>query len=522
MTDSPDDLRKLFAAGLQPGPFETESEIQPPELDGIEIETLLGQGGMGVVYLARNKRLNRPVALKVLHGDGDTLEAERLSREGKVLAKLDHAHILRVYDVLFDQVGHPCLMLEYVEGGDLADRIQAGGYSVEQALIWFRQIVEAVAHAHSMRVLHRDLKPSNILFDPSGMVKVGDFGLAALDRSEVTFTLTLSGTTAGTEAYMSPEQRNGEKLDAGTDVYSLGVILYEMLTGRRPQGIFSALKDKRLDRIVRTCLLERSEDRYSSCEALLQELDRTPNRWLPYVAFGTVVLSVLGFLGNALLRPSGSESESASPPLHAQPTSTPVPLFTPAPRAVAPSVEKTDVNVLSGLEENLADLRSRGNWSFEEGALVVQPGRTSQAWIELPSAPGESYDLEVVATRLTGTDSLPIVFPTSSGVVAVELDAWRQGIGGFQLVDGQDLRSSGRSFPIRYQNGVPLTVLIRVRREQLQLWVNGELKSTLALQHRELSKPGLWEFPQSLQFGVGAWESSARFDRIVWRPIDDE
>ncbi len=508
----PEQMKDLYALGLNPnataGSDPNAGELS--QLDGYEIQRLLGQGGMGAVYLASNDRLGRQVAIKVLHAPSDSIESERLQREGKVLAQLSHPNIVGVHDLLEDEFGRPNLVLEYMEGGDLAEWQAEGPMPAEKAMQVFLCIVEAVGHAHANGVLHRDLKPANILFDSQGHPKVADFGLASLAENSFTQQLTLSGTTAGTEAYMSPEQKAGQPLDVRSDIYSLGVILYELLSGRRPQGVFAALPDKKLDQVVRRCMQENAEDRFSNCDALKAAITATDKAKLAR-DWRLRILAVLVMLFMVWMQRDRFRSE--------EPVTPPGPSTPLGPSVEQPSGER-EVDLLERAATQFESLRRRGSWRMEENRLMTSRGEASQAWIELPFDPGDSYDIEWVVTRLSGQDSLPLFFPTAAGVVSLELDAWRMGIAGLQEVNGQDLRQSGLSFPFRYQNGQATTVLLQVRRDVVIVTVNGEERLRLELAGRRLRVGDIWELPEGVHFAVGAWEANARFERLVWKAAD--
>src|SRR5688572_2529187 len=210
-----------------------------------EIESPLGAGGMGEVYKARDARLGRVVALKVLPSEmaGDPQRRERFDREAKIISSLNHPHICALYDV-GHQDGIDFLVMEYIDGETLADRLSRGPIPIDEALAIASKIAEALEAAHDRSIVHRDLKPANIVITADGDVKVLDFGLATHggSRSSVnasnspTVMATSPGIILGTAAYMSPEQANGREADRGSDIWAFGCVLFEMLTGRRAFG----------------------------------------------------------------------------------------------------------------------------------------------------------------------------------------------------------------------------------------------------------------------------------------------
>jgi serine/threonine-protein kinase len=215
-------------------------------LGAYDIVALIGSGGMGEVYRARDTRLNRDVAIKVLPADvaADHDRLARFEREAKVLASLNHPNIAAIHGV-DDSSGTPALVMELVEGPTLADRIARGAIPLDEALPIAKQIAEALEAAHDQGIIHRDLKPANIKVRPDGAVKVLDFGLAkALDpiasaagTSTMSPTLSMHATQAGlilgTAAYMAPEQARGRPVDRRADIWAFGCVLFEMLTGTR-------------------------------------------------------------------------------------------------------------------------------------------------------------------------------------------------------------------------------------------------------------------------------------------------
>jgi len=228
--------------------LETGTRLGPYEITGP-----LGSGGMGEVYRARDTRLGRDVAIKVLptsfSADPDRLA--RFEREALLLASLNHPHIATVYG-LEDAAGQPALAMELVEGPSLADRIAQGPLDIEESLRIARQIAEGIAAAHERGIVHRDLKPLNVKLTSGGRVKLLDFGLArvsegrgadagaleALARSPTMTSpeMTAIGVVLGRAAYMAPEQARGRAVDQRADIWAFGCVLYEMLTGRQAFG----------------------------------------------------------------------------------------------------------------------------------------------------------------------------------------------------------------------------------------------------------------------------------------------
>jgi serine/threonine protein kinase/ankyrin repeat protein len=236
-----------------------------------EILDLLGYGGMGAVYKARQTSLDRLVALKIIKPDAanDPGFAGRFEREAKALAKLNHSNIVGVHDS--DQSdGLYYFVMEYVDGTNLRRLIESKELPAEQAITIIPQVCEALQYAHDEGVVHRDIKPENILVDSKGRVKIADFGLAKLLGQKSLDQNTLTGThqVMGTPRYMAPEQMEGSKaVDHRADIYSLGVVFYEMLTGELPMGSFEPPSrkvqvDVRLDEIVLRSLAKEPERRY--------------------------------------------------------------------------------------------------------------------------------------------------------------------------------------------------------------------------------------------------------------------
>ncbi len=260
--------------------LEFTAENDAPSFPNLEILSLLGEGGMGMVYKARQKQLGRTVALKVLSPalSADPQFVERFSREAKALAQLSHPNIIGVHDYGVHE-GVPYLVMEFVDGTSLRKLMAHRKIAPERALEIVPQICDALHYAHAKGVVHRDIKPENVLIDAAGRVKIADFGLAKLVDRNVT-RLTQSQMVMGSPHYMAPEQvENPAAVDHRADIYSLGVVFYEMLTGELPIGRFKppsqkAAVDYRLDPVVLKSLEKERELRYQSAREVKEHVSR--------------------------------------------------------------------------------------------------------------------------------------------------------------------------------------------------------------------------------------------------------
>lgn len=205
--------------------------MEKKKIAGYTIEASLGEGGMGVVYRAVDPTLDRRLAVKVIRRASLSAAAkERFLREARAASRLNHPNIITVYAAGEDE-GHPYLAMEYVEGRTLASVIDEGPIPWEKAAAWTCDILDALHRLHAEGIIHRDLKPENIMVTHDGVVKLMDFGIAHIAQSE---TLTQEGAAVGTVYYMSPEQAAGKKADARSDIFSMGAVLYQMVTGQYP------------------------------------------------------------------------------------------------------------------------------------------------------------------------------------------------------------------------------------------------------------------------------------------------
>jgi serine/threonine protein kinase/Tol biopolymer transport system component len=278
-----------LAAGMRLGPY--------------EIVSALGAGGMGEVYKARDTRLDRIVAVKILRETlaADSQFRDRFDREARTISQLDHPNICALYDV-GEQNGTAYLVMQYLEGETLADRLKKGPLPIDQALRIAIEIAKALDKAHRAGVIHRDLKPGNIMLNKLG-AKLLDFGLAktrvspmagaGMSMLPTVTNLTSNGAIIGTFQYMAPEQLEGREADARTDIFAFGAVVYEVLTGKKafegqsqaslisaimsadppPMSISRPLTPQSLDHVVRRCLAKNPDDRWQTASDLMRELE---------------------------------------------------------------------------------------------------------------------------------------------------------------------------------------------------------------------------------------------------------
>ena len=362
-TSAPTALRQLFKCnmvhferGLSPALFDIVGDFLMSFTPGTrigpyEITSILGQGGMGIVFRARDVKLDRDVAIKVLPEafDSDRDRLIRFQREAQVLASLNHPRIAHVYGL--EESGQTkCIVMELVEGETLAERIRRGPLPVDDSVEIVKQITDGLEAAHEKGITHRDLKPANIKIRDDGAIKILDFGLAKVFGSENSATdlsnsptlnvdATLDGTLVGTLAYMSPEQARGRPVDARTDIWALGCVFYEMLAGKQAFGgetvsdrVAAVLRSEpdwdalpketpqTLIAIIRNCLQKNPKERlHNAADVRIQLKDilaEPPvpiairsNRWL----FATAVAGVIIAIAVILFAFAGRSSTPTSP-----------------------------------------------------------------------------------------------------------------------------------------------------------------------------------------------------------------
>jgi len=296
------------------------------------IREKLGGGGQGVVYRAEDTRLGREVALKFLELSRDPEAIERFEREARAASALNHPNICTLHDV-GEHEGRSFLVMEFLEGETLKHRIDSKPITADEVAELGAQVADALGAAHARGIVHRDIKPANLfLVSGRNQIKVLDFGLAKLDRpgseedsaapTRARDVLTDAGVIAGTVAYMSPEQARGERLDARTDIFSLGAVLYEMATGKKASEGETAAVPEKLARIIGKALERDRDRRYGSALEMAADLSQVKpaepkqrNRWAALVSGLLALAAIAGFLlwGRSSTPPIKVESVAVLP-----------------------------------------------------------------------------------------------------------------------------------------------------------------------------------------------------------------
>ena len=417
---------------------------EPPALEELDhlwkeyqISRMLGRGGMGAVYLGIDPTLRRPVAIKILPPELSRLPgfADRFRREAWALAQLEHPHIVKIYQFGSTSDGHLFFVMEYLEGTNLADLLlqqKANDpgrppFPPGQVLEIACQVCDALTGAHAQGILHRDIKPANLLMDPNGHIKLVDFGLARpIDKTRPESQLTVTHQVIGTRDYMAPELLDGQDIDGRVDVYAVGVLIYEMLTGELPRGVFLPPShrqplDRRLDEIVDKAMQADPGRRFATITEMHAALEtlRLSSRGLPQSRrWGVAAALVLA-------------SAAAGTSFHYSRKSPVAPTRDPAPLGAGlifeesfdypPGEDGLSLAPRYGTQHSSdsgADISAEGmSYTAPDGAVLLTSGRAALldgaeedsdlrpiTWLKIPDAPEKELWISLLAQQTAGSN----------------------------------------------------------------------------------------------------------------------
>ena len=520
-----------------------------------EIETLLGCGGMGAVYKGRQISLDRPVAIKILSGaleDTDHGFTERFKNEARAMAKLNHPGIVGVYDFGETSSGLLYIVMEFVEGTDVARMIaDHGRMHSDHAMAITAHVCDALAYAHQRGIIHRDIKPANIMVGYDGVVKVADFGLAKFNHSPMT-GLTQSGMAMGTLYYMAPEALTfGTGVDERADIYAVGVMLFQMLTGKLPHGLFELPSlqvpglDPRYDAIIGKALREDRERRYPSALDMRHDLDAILTQPVIKVEAGADKApaalpsrarpSKSGSLPKPsrerLTRPKRARSSGGGMTALALALVLAAAAFFyfldrdqgPSNPSTTPLPEAGDWIDLLTVVDPPADTVS-GKWTRVAGGLQgerLPDGKGAQV-LQLPYEPPEEYDFRVVYTTMEGNAEISQILSAFDrqfiwGTASGSKEKWS----GFNMIDGKPMMQNGagvklpapRELNRRYES------LVEVRRGRVTGYVDGEKLLEWQTDYSDLSMDPPHTIPNPRALGLGIWWSKTVFHEISVREV---
>ena len=458
----------------------------------------LGRGGMGEVFRAWQESLGREVAVKILRSDlrADGWLPERFEREARTMAALRHPNLVTVHDCVRLADGRIAIVMELVDGGALRRHIAPGGLPFAQALAWARDIAEGLRAAHAAGIVHRDVKPENVLIDAQGCARVGDFGMAFSIAPE-TSRFTQTGTALGTLGYMAPEQLRGEAVDVRTDVFSFGVMLYEMLTGYLPQGSFSRARELRpevpaaLDAFIQAALRPEPARRPADMAAALRALDARAAVFTRRRMLAASVAASFAGVGWWMIK--------RKPPVENKP---------------APVTEAPWQRIRWPLDPRVSAIS--GEWWVNDEWLTSSDKICILAVAhEMPPA----YDMRLRFRRIGGMSSVGVFFGTPRGMGVCTLDGRGMNLGGVQSVNERTLEEGG-GFEMPLVNGRTYEWTIELRPARVRTWIDGELKNERDIAGATLSVPDTWAWKPGAKTPallLGSWNSATRFEWLEWR-----
>lgn len=544
MADAPEPTRISAERGWTPPSIERLQEVLP----AYEVIELLGAGGMGAVYKARQKSLKRLVAIKILPtagADDDFQFVERFRNEAETLAQMNHPAIVNVYDFGETPNGLLYFVMEFVDGTDVHKMIQSSGkLSAEHALSITAHVCDALAYAHRHGVIHRDIKPANILIDREGHVKVADFGLAKMHDPSQTSGLTRTNMTMGTPDYAAPEVfKPGMVTDHRADLYAVGVMLYQMLTGEVPRGFFKLPSeggtDPRFDAIIVKAMEANRDERFQSALEVRHALDEiltTPlakddgtgvisarslpqrSRVTPQPApsskakwfAAAAIVAVLGGAGFFLLGGKDEPLAKTQPPARERPASP------------APVPEKGRTIDLLALVDVKRDAIV-GEWSRSPGGVAVAiPAGASV--LQLPYRPPEEYDFEIEFTPSNAGLNVNQYLSAGERSFAWKLNAHNRTppLYGFELLDGKfckDLTEAAANIATAIEPGRRYQSVVEVRRGGLRGLLDGKEIVKWSGDFRRFSMEGVTRLRDDEHLGIGSWKRNVTFHKVEVREI---
>lgn len=531
--------------GLEP-PARPEFQFRIPETLGgrYRIDTLIAEGGQGRVFGGYDPELERPVALKIprLRTSLAADRAEVLVAEARKLARLRHPGIVAVHDVGRHE-GEVFFVSDLIDGENLADRMARTRPSTTEAVRVVAEVADALAFAHAQGFVHRDIKPANILIDHQGKALITDFGIAAtaeeLSRGR--------DVTSGTLAYMAPEQVAGEVqlIDPRTDVYALGVVLYEWLAGRSPYQARTpiALREQilfrqplplaslrtdispELEALVMSCLAKHPADRPSTAGAVAEALRGTPVRarlklW-PKIALPLAMTASSAVTAGAVALWYRSQPGPSGYPLAV--TSSVAAAEAPLPKVPPASAEELSRPAIDLLRLIEPDEHSVGPAWTRDGDALVSP-RAEYARIMVPYHPPRSYILRVVVRRVHGIDMVAFGLRSGPSQVTAIFDTGPGMVSGLALLDTVHLNNE-RNETRLVKGLIPMDQPMRfecvVRESGIHVEADGETIIDWKGAPERLSLPEDWAIPKPEWLFVGAYEGTVRFETIELIPLGD-
>lgn len=480
--------------------LEAPRQEQTVVLPGYNIMETLGKGGMGTVYRATHTELNRTVALKVFSQKAQDRDifVERLKREGTLMAQLKHPNVLAIYDAAVMADGTPYLVLEYVKGEDLQQKLQ-NQFTLNQrtAVRIAIKVCEALSAVHQLGIIHRDIKPANVLLGSNGSVKVTDFGISKDIRDkEQNTSLTMTGTMIGTADYMSPEQTRNEELSPRSDLYSVGVLLYEMLMGVTPRGNFQPLSKanvpKKLEYIIMRCLQQDKNKRPASAETLALSLRKIyhllNNR--KHTNYKSLILCGISAIA-AIVLVSYVATRKRAP-------------YIPETPSISEWQLDGEVDKWFSLTSNKAH-KLTGEWWADDDTLYTQLNDSKERTMKFFNfSPGYHYTFSTEYSRVYGKGNMCVFLPTIKGLVVFELDYGENHLTGFHSINAKDMTQQERPGKLTIETGKNYQLELKVTPTVISASINDMPYASIPLQDTSLSIPRHWDDVIPFKIGLGS------------------